>query len=88
MFDQLQKNFNEFSKWLEWVNEINSVEDEAKSIKVFQKKMVARKAFNLVILADGTPRGMIDLHDLNQQSGEVGYWLSQDVQHLGIMTKS
>ena len=31
---------------------------------------------------------MIDLHELNQSSGEVGYWLSRDVQHLGIMTKS
>ena len=87
LFYQLQKNFNEFSKWLEWVNEINSVKDEVKSIKAFQKKMVAGKAFNLVILVDGTPSGMIDLHDLNQKSGEVGYWLSKDVQHLGIMTK-
>ena len=54
---------------------------------MFQEKMVAGEAFNLVILVDGVPSGMIDLHELNQSSGEVGYWLSGDVQHLGIMTK-
>ena len=31
---------------------------------------------------------MIDLHNLNHESGEVGYWLSNDFQHLGIMTES
>ena len=55
---------------------------------MFQEKMVAGEAFNLVILVDGVPSGMIELHELNQSSGEVGYWLSGDVQHLGIMTKS
>lgn len=88
LFDQLQKNFVEFSKYLEWVEKIKSVKDEAASIKMFQEKMVAGEAFNLVILVDGVPSGMIDLHELNQSSGEVGYWLSGDVQHLGIMTKS
>lgn len=88
LFDQLQKNFVEFSKYLEWAEKIKSVKDEAASIKMFQEKMVGGKAFNLVILVDGVPSGMIDLHELNQRSGEVGYWLSGDVQHLGIMTKS
>ena len=88
LFDQLQKNFVEFSKYLEWAKKIKSAKDEAVSIKMFQEKMIAGKAFNLVILVDDVPSGMIDLHDLNQRSGEVGYWLSGDVQHLGIMTKS
>ena len=88
LFDQLQKNFVEFSKYLEWVEKIGSVRDEAASIKMFQEKMIAGEAFNLVILVEGVPSGMIDLHELNQRSGEVGYWLSGDAQHLGIMTKS
>lgn len=50
--------------------------------------MVDGTAFNLVILVDGQPAGMIDLHNLNHESGEVGYWLSNDFQHLGIMTES
>lgn len=87
LFDQLQKNLNEFSKWLVWANKVDSVQKEADSIKMFQQKMVDGTAFNLVILVDGQPAGMIDLHDLNHKSGEVGYWLSGDFQHLGIMTK-
>lgn len=87
LFDQLQKNLTEFAKWLDWANKIDSVQKEADSIKMFQQKMVDGTAFNLVILVDGQPAGMIDLHDLNHESGEVGYWLSSDFQHLGIMTK-
>lgn len=88
LFDQLQKNLVEFSKWLVWAKKIDSVQKEVDSIKQFQQKMVDGTAFNLVILVDKIPAGMIDLHDLNPESGEVGYWLSNDFQHLGIMTES
>ncbi len=88
LFDQLQKNLVEFSKWLVWAKKIDSVQKEVDSIKMFQQKMVDGTAFNLVILVDGQPAGMIDLHNLNHESGEVGYWLSNDFQHLGIMTES
>ena len=40
--------------------------------------MVDGTNFNLVILIDGNPAGMIDLHHLTHESGEVGYWLSSD----------
>ena len=70
LFDQLQKNLTEFSKWLVWANKIDSVQKEADSIKMFQQKMVDGTAFNLVILVDGQPAGMIDLHNLNHESGE------------------
>lgn len=87
LFDQIQKNLVEFSKWLVWANKIDSVQKEADSIKLFQQKMIDGTAFNLAILIDEIPAGMIDLHDLNSKSGEVGYWLSSDFQHLGIMTE-
>ncbi|WP_276805010.1 GNAT family N-acetyltransferase [Lactobacillus hominis] len=88
LFDQLQKNLFEFSKWLVWADKIDSIQKEVDSIKQFQQKMVDGTAFNLVILVDEIPAGMIDLHDLNPESGEVGYWLSNNFQHLGIMTES
>lgn len=49
--------------------------------------MIDGTAFNLVILVDQHPAGMIDLHKLTKKSGEIGYWLSGDYQHLGIMTQ-
>lgn len=87
LFEQLRKNNKQFSKYLKWANNIDSVEKEVESIKIFQQKMVDGTAFNLVILVDRKPGGMIDLHQLTKESGEVGYWLSSDYQHLGIMTK-
>lgn len=87
LFQQLKKNYEQFAKYLVWANRIKTAEDEEKSIKIFQQKMVDGTAFNLVILINEKPAGMIDLHELNKESGEVGYWLSGDFQHLGIMTK-
>lgn len=87
LFEQLQKNHNQFVKWLKWANNVDSPEKEADSIKMFQQKMIDGIAFNLTILVDHNPAGMIDLHHLNNKSGEMGYWLSGDYQHLGIMTK-
>ncbi|WP_297819521.1 GNAT family N-acetyltransferase [uncultured Lactobacillus sp.] len=86
-FEQLRKNHNQLSKYLKWVNSIDSVEKEQQSIKMFQQKMIEGTAFNLIILVDDQVAGMIDLHELNQTSGEVGYWLASEFQHLGIMTK-
>ncbi len=88
LYQQLQKNKEQFSKWLKWAGNINSAKKEAESIKTFQQKMVDGIAFNLVFLIDNQPAGMLDLHCLNKSSGEVGYWLAGDFQHLGIMTKS
>lgn len=87
LFKKLCKNKTQFSKWLPWFDKIKNVEDEKKSIKDFQIKMVEGNNLNLVILVNGVPAGMVDLHNLNETSGEVGYWLSDDFQHLGIMTK-
>lgn len=87
LFEQLEKNHVQFSKYLKWANSIDTVQKETESIRIFQQKMVDGTAFNLVILIDEKPAGMIDLHQLTPESGEVGYWLSGDYQHLGIMTK-
>ena len=87
LFEQLKKNHKQFSKYLNWVNNIDSIKKETESIRIFQQKMVDGTALNLVILIDEKPAGMIDLHQLTPESGEVGYWLSGDYQHLGIMTK-
>lgn len=87
LYQQLVRNHDQFAKWLPWLNSMNSAEKEVAAIQEFLKRMLAGTAFNLVIMVDGQPAGMIDLHDLNHESGEVGYWLSKDFQHLGIMTK-
>lgn len=88
LFNQLQKNMKQLSKYLKWAKNIDSVQKEADSIKMFQEKMVEGTNFNLVFLIDGKPAGMLDLHKLTRESGEVGYWLSKDYQGLGIMTHS
>ncbi|GAA3637327.1 GNAT family N-acetyltransferase [Lactobacillus hamsteri] len=88
LFDELRKNQTQLSKWLTWANKVDSVNKEVESIKMFLKKMLDGTAFNLTIFVDGQAKGMIDLHNITQESGEVGYWLSSDAQHLGIMTKS
>lgn len=44
----------------------------------------------LVILVNEQPAGMVDLHTIkwNNESAEIGYWLSQAYQKKGIMTEA
>lgn len=87
LFLQLQKNKKQLSRWLPWVKNINSPQKEAAALQSMQAKIAQKKGLYLVLLIEGQEAGMIDLHQLNSASGEVGYWLAADYQHLGIMTK-
>lgn len=90
LFEVVEADRNELRKWMPWVDDTKSERSEAKFIKYIQGQMVAGKVFMLTIAVDNMPVGMIDFHQINQSDhhAEVGYWLSQQVQGLGIMTRS
>lgn len=84
----LQQNIAQLSKWCKWANSIDSAKKEAAVLKQMQQKISQKQGLYLVLFIDGKTAGMLDIHNLTSTSGEVGYWLSGEFQHLGIMTKS
>lgn len=84
----LQQNMVQLSKWCSWVKNITSAKKEVAALQQMQRKISQKQGLYLVLFIDGKTVGMLDLHHLTSTTGEVGYWLSSEFQHLGIMTKS
>ena len=76
--------------WLPELKDTKSQNQELSFIKYAQHKMQRQKLFMYTILKDQRVVGELDLHNLDwqNQTGEIGYFLSSKVQGKGIMTKS
>lgn len=77
------------SEFLPWVNGLKSADEERETIKENLRKMLDKKLFILMIFVEDKPVGMVDLHEIKENlRAEVGYWLSEKYQGLGIITRS
>lgn len=76
-------------RWLAWVDKVTSVEDEIKNIETARKNNAEYKALIMTILVNGKAVGVIDLHNIDHKNkqAEIGYWISEDFQGRGIITK-
>ncbi|MBM7617408.1 ribosomal-protein-serine acetyltransferase [Weissella uvarum] len=90
IFEVLQRNQTEFAKWLPWVLETKSAEDEAKFLMEARVRFAKYEALTLIILVDDQPVGSVDLHNIDTDfhTAEVGYWLDAHYQGQGIMTRA
>ncbi|ERL65639.1 GNAT family N-acetyltransferase [Schleiferilactobacillus shenzhenensis] len=88
LFAQVQKNRALLTRWMPWGQDTKHVRDETRFLRYARSQMIDGKLFLLIILVDGTPAGMIDLHDFDEMAhhASVGYWLGADYQGHGIMT--
>lgn len=79
LYNLIEQDRSELSRFLPWANEINALKDELAFIKLMRSETAEYKKLALVILVNNQPAGMVDLHDikLNDQSAEIGYWLGQ-----------
>ncbi|MBH9990296.1 MULTISPECIES: GNAT family N-acetyltransferase [unclassified Lactobacillus] len=81
---------DQLAHFLPWAGKIASVKDEVDFIKAMRVDTANYKKLVLVVLVNGKPVGMVDLHNikLKNESGEIGYWLGQKYQGNGIMTQA
>jgi len=78
------------SKWLPWANNAN---DEAFFLSFITQSLqdyAQGKSMTCTLIYQGTVVGNISFNSINQQlkKVEIGYWLSEKYQGLGIMTKA
>lgn len=76
------------SQWLPWVKYTRVPEDIRNFIASFEYTDLYTGRELYKIQLQGRLVGMIDIHNGNreQRSADLGYWLSKDAQHKGIMT--
>ncbi|GAA6114327.1 GNAT family N-acetyltransferase [Apilactobacillus apinorum] len=87
IFKLVQDNRDMLSEWLPWAKSMKTIEDERAFIEFAQLEYEKKNLMACVIVVNGMIAGMIDLHniDLKNLVAEIGYWLSTDFQHRGLM---
>jgi len=73
-----------------WVHGLSKFEDELRFINRATAYRNTGHAYHYALWFKGTPIGMISLHslDLNSRELELGYWITQSFEGMGIMKKS
>lgn len=76
-------------KWLPWVDDMRSVKNEREWLQG-QLDLENRWAYPMMVLHRGKLVGMVGVMGANSPSraGEIGYWLAEDAQGQGIITRS
>jgi ribosomal-protein-serine acetyltransferase len=76
--------------WLPWVDSMEKEEDYEPVIEMWLKQFGENNGFQTGILYKGKLVGMIGYHYIDQASKKtsIGYWLAEEYQGKGIMTKA
>ncbi|CAI9390575.1 Putative ribosomal N-acetyltransferase YdaF [Bacillus sp. T2.9-1] len=86
------KNKAYLKEWLGWLDYTNTVEDTKENIRGRLQGMVETGGYpkSVVISYKGKIAGTIGYNEINRTSriGKIGYWLGEEYQGKGIMTKA
>lgn len=91
LFALTDKNRDYLRKWLPWLDEMKTIEDTAqKFIQNSLNGAMQGKAADFGIYYKGTLVGAIGYHEIDNKNKKttIGYWLDQDYQGKGIVTKA
>jgi ribosomal-protein-serine acetyltransferase len=90
LYELINENRYHLRKWLLWVDKRKSVEDFEPIIPMWITNYANNNGFDAGIRFNSRLVGMIGLHyiDWKNKATSIGYFLSEDAQGNGIITKS
>lgn len=90
LFNLTEKNRKYLKEWLPWLDSTQTVNDTKDFIQGTIEKSNGNKAFDLGIWYKNNLVGTIGLHEINWEKEQtaIGYWIDQNYQGLGLMTKA
>ena len=86
----VENNRDYLARTLPWASETASLEDTRTFIELRRRVFQSRRAIPTVIRYEGDIAGGLglDVVDPETRTGELGYWLAEAQQGLGLMTRS
>ncbi len=89
VFDIANDSRDYLREWLIWVDEMQSVEFIENYIKESAQRKSDGSAFAFVIIDNEKVVGRIGIYKINNinKIGEIGYWIAENQQGKGIVTK-
>ena len=90
LFELTDNNRQYLSQWLRWVDTIHSVDDAVAFIQTELAGAAKGTKLGFVILYNNVPVGSIEFVciDKTNRQAAIGYWISQEFQGLGIITRA
>jgi ribosomal-protein-serine acetyltransferase len=89
VFALVDRNRGHLSQWMTWVDAVLTPADLRSYFLVSTEYFARHERYHYTIFLEGVPIGSIDLHgvDWAGSSTYIGYWLGEEVQGRGIMTR-
>ena len=90
MFAAIDGHRSYLRKWLPWVDGTKTILDTRQFIAFTEKQFAVSGILNMAILYKGQFAGTVGTHALDREnrSTSIGYWLAEDFQGHGLMTRS
>ncbi|MFK7950615.1 MAG: GNAT family N-acetyltransferase [Saprospiraceae bacterium] len=90
LFTLVDANRTYLQEWLPWVNSTKSPKDSQQFLKEARRFSFGGQQFHTIIIYKEKIVGLVGFNAIhkNHKKGEIGYWIAQDMQGKGIVTKS
>jgi len=90
VYQLIDRQRDYLKNYLPWPDHLQNEKQEIAAFKDLLKEFGSGQSMSFVVHYKGEVVGMIDFHNINNQnhSAEIGYWLSQDMQGKGIITRA
>ena len=90
IFEMVDNNRTHLRKWLPFVDKMQSIEFAENFVKGTMQRNLDGNEYAFVITENGINVGRICVYkiDLQNKTGEIGYWVIESKQGKGIITKS
>lgn len=90
LFLALEQNRNYLRNWLPWLDMNTRIEDSRNFINSAKMNFVAKGMFTFGIFFEHRLVGIIGTHEVDRdnQKTSLGYWLAEDCQGKGVMTRA
>lgn len=90
LFELIDSNRNYLREWLSWVDNTNVIDDTILYIQTMSDNDIFSERFVFEIHYKDNLAGLIDFNHGDRQNNkvEIGYWLAENYQGKGIITKS
>lgn len=75
-------------QWLPWVDNMQKPDDAQRYIEACTLRQEAGNEYGYMLMVNGEAAGRVGIYKLDYYNGigEIGYWISEDLQGKGIMT--
>ena len=90
LFELTDKNRNFLKRWLPWLDSVQGASDTRNFLELQLLRFQKGEALHITILYQDRIAGLVGYNQIDRFNniGHIGYWLGQEYNGKGIMTKS